>query len=159
MKLRTLALLIRIILIGCAICGIALLVFVFPNIGQSFANAYPEFSGAYLPWMIFLCIAAVPCYTVVVMGFLIAKHIARDNAFSADNSRLLKGVAIAAAVDSVFFFIGNLVLLFLNMSHPGILLLSLIIVFIGAAICVASMVLSSLSARAADIQDENALTI
>ena len=159
MNLKSLSVWIKIVLIGFALCGAAILLFAVPAIGKSIISAYPEFSGAYLPWLIFLWIAVIPCYAVLVLGWLIASNIARDNAFSSANAKLLKAIAILAAVDSVYFFIGNIVLLLLNMNHPGIVLLSLIVVFIGAAICVASTALSKLTSRAADIEDENRYTI
>lgn len=159
MKSRTLAILIRIILAGFALCGIGIYIFILPSIGQSFVDHAPEFSYAYVPWMIFLLITLIPCYIVVVLGFMIASRIAKEDAFSFANSKLLKGVAICAAADSAFFLLGNIVLLFVNMNHPGIVLLSLLIVFIGASIAVASYVLSELTANAAAIRDENALTI
>ena len=159
MNLKTLSVWIKIILIGFALCGAGILGFAVPSIGQDAVEAYPEFAGAYLPWLIFLWIAAVPCFAVLVIGWLIATNIARDNAFSPANAKLLKTVAILAAVDSVYFFIGNIALLFLNMNHPGIVLMSLVVVFIGIAICVASSALSKLTSRAADIEDENRYTI
>lgn len=159
MKFKTIAIWIRVILMGFALCGIGLFAFAIPDIGHSFATANREFAGAYLPWMIFLWIAAVPCFAVLVIGWLIAGHIGRGDAFSAVNSRLLTAVAILSAVDSAYFLVGNIVLLFLNMNHLGIVLLSMFVVFIGAAISVAAAALARLTANAAEIRDENAMTI
>lgn len=159
MNLKQLSFRIKIILIGFALCGAGIMFFAIPEIGRSLIAVYPEYSAAYLPWLIFLWIAVIPCYAVLVLGWMIASHIASDNAFSSANAKLLKTIAILAAVDSVYFLIGNIVLLLLNMNHPGIVLLSLMVVFIGAAICVASMTLSQLTFRAADIEEENRYTI
>ena len=159
MNFKSISIWIKVVLIGFAICGITLAAIAFPQLGESIVNANPEFSYAYTPWMIFLCIALVPCYAVLVLGWIIASNISRDSAFSQVNARLLKAVAFLSAGDSAFFLLGNIVLLFLNMNHPGIVLLSLPVVFIGFAVCVASYALSHLTIRAADIEDENALTI
>ncbi len=159
MRYKSLSVWMKIILIGFALCGLGILGFAVPSIGQSIVEAYPEFSGAFVPWLVFLWIAVFPCYAVLALGWRIATNIARDNAFSAANARLLKAIAVLAAVDSVYFFIGNIILLILNMNHPGIVLTSLVVVFIGAAICVASTALSKLTSRAADIEDENRYTI
>lgn len=159
MKLKTLSIWIKAVLLGFAVCGVGILGFAVPSIGQSLVSAYPEFASAYIPWTIFLWIAAVPCFVVLVLGWQIASNIARDNAFSSANAKLLRIIAILSAIDAVYFFIGNIVLWLLNMNHPGLVLMSLVVVFLGAAICVASFALSHLTSRAADIEDENRYTI
>ena len=45
------------------------------------------------------------------------------------------------------------------MSHPGVLLLSLLIVFAGIAVTVASAALSHLVYKAASLQEQSDLTI
>jgi hypothetical protein len=46
-----------------------------------------------------------------------------------------------------------------NISHPGVALASLIVVFFGVAVCVISAALSHLVMKAALLQEENELTI
>ena len=62
-------------------------------------------------------------------------------------------------IDSSYFFVANLVLLFLNMNHPGILIGSLVVEVAGVTVAVAAAVLSHLVQKAAEIQQENELTI
>ena len=76
-----------------------------------------------------------------------------------DNARLLKWISWLAAGDSVYFFVGNFVLLLLNMSHPGIVLYSLPVVFVGIAVTVTTAALSHLVRRAAELQKQSDLTI
>ena len=159
MKLKTLSIWIKAVLLGFAVCGVGILGFAVPSIGQSLAAAYPEFASAYIPWTVFLWIAAAPCFVVLVLGWQIASNIARDDAFSSVNAKLLRIIAILSAIDAVYFFIGNIVLWLLNMNHPGLVMMSLVVVFLGVAICVASFSLSHLTSRAADIEDENRYTI
>ena len=64
-----------------------------------------------------------------------------------------------AAGDSIFFFVGNIALLLFNLSHPGVVLLSMVIVFAGVAITVAAAALSHLVRKAAALQEESELTI
>ena len=159
MNLKSLSVWMKIVLVGFALCGAAVFLFAIPEIGRSLTAFYPEFGFCYVPWLIFLWIAAAPCYAVLVLGWLIASNIARDHAFSAANSGLLKAIAVLAAADAFYFWLGNIVLWLMGMNHPGIMLLSLVIVFIGFAICIASLALSRLTSRAADIEDENKYTI
>ena len=58
-----------------------------------------------------------------------------------------------------FFFVGNVILLFANMSHPGVALFSLLIVFSGVAVAVAAAALSHLVQKAAVLQEQSDLTI
>ena len=82
-----------------------------------------------------------------------------DRSFSQENANYLKRMAYLALGDTVFFFIGNVVLLFANMSHPGVALFSLFVVFAGIAVTVASAALSHLVQKAAILQEQSDLTI
>jgi hypothetical protein len=49
--------------------------------------------------------------------------------------------------------------MFMNMNHAGVILRSLVIVFIGIAVTIAAATLSHLVKKAADLQQESDLTI
>ena len=147
------------ILAGVGVCGLIVYFAILPSIGDSMHASYPEFAAWHWPWMIFLWLTAVPCYAALAMVWKIADHIGRDQSFSAENARLLQRVAWLAAGDTAYFFLGNVVLLFLNMNHPGILLISLLICFAGVAVTVAAVCLSHLVYKAADLQEQSDLTI
>ena len=147
------------ILAGVGVCGLIVYFAILPNIGDSMHASYPEFAAWHWPWMIFLWLTAIPCYAALAMVWKIADNIGRDRSFSAENARLLQRVAWLAAGDTAYFFLGNVVLLFLNMNHPGILLISLLICFAGVAVTVAAVCLSHLVYKAADLQEQSDLTI
>ncbi|MBR1391073.1 MAG: DUF2975 domain-containing protein [Lachnospiraceae bacterium] len=149
----------KIILIGVGICGLIVYIVIFPSYGQSLVYEYPEFSNRYWPWLIFLWVSGIPCYTVLVFGWKIASNIGKDRSFSNENAGYLKWISWLAAADGIFFFVGNIVLLFTNMSHPGIALFSLLVVFAGVAVAVASAALSHLVQKAAVLQQQSDLTI
>lgn len=159
MEQKGLATWLKIILVGVGICGLVVYFVVFPSYGESLVSDYPEFSNRFWPWLIFLWISGIPCYAVLVFGWKIAANIGRDQSFSNANAKYLKWIAWLAAGDGVFFFVGNIVLLFTNMSHPGIALFSLLVVFAGVAVAVASAVLSHLVQKAAVLQEQSNLTI
>lgn len=159
MEQKGLAIWLKIILVGVGICGLVVYFVVFPSYGESLVNDYPEFSNRFWPWLIFLWISGIPCYAVLLFGWKIATNIGRDQSFSNANAKYLKWIAWLAAGDGIFFFVGNIIFLFTNMSHPGVALFSLLVVFAGVAVAVASAVLSHLVQKAAVLQEQNDFTI
>lgn len=159
MEQKTLSNWLKCIIIGVAICGLIIYAVVFPFYGTNLVNEYPEFSNRYWPWLIFIWFTGIPCFTVLILSWKIATNIGNDKSFSMANAKLFKWISGLAAGDSCFFFVGNLVMLFLNMSHPSVVLLSLIVVFAGVAVAVASAALSHLVMKAAKLQEESDLTI
>ena len=159
MKQSTLAKWLKIVLVGVGICGIVGYAWVIPSFGQSLVRDNPEFAYCYYPWLIFLWATAVPCYIALALGWRIASNIGEDRSFSMDNAKLLKWIAYLAVGDAGFFFVMNVLYLFLGMSHPGVTLVSLIVVFAGIAVSVAAATLSHLVHKAAELQEQSDLTI
>ena len=115
--------------------------------------------AAFLPWLIFLILTGIPCYAALGILWKIAQNIGANRSFCIQNAKLLKYISVLAAADAGFFFAGNIVLLLLGWNHPGIVLVSLCIVFIGAALSAAAALLSYLIRKAADLQEQSDLTI
>ena len=149
----------KFIIVGVGICALTVYAFVIPSIGKDFAYDYPEFAGYYLPWIIFISVTAVPVAAALCLCWKVADNIGHDRSFSLSNAAYLKWISWLAAADSAYFFIGNIVLTLLNMNHPGILFLSLMVIFVGVAISIASAALSHLVLKAADLQEQSDLTI
>lgn len=159
MEQKTIAKWLKIMIAGLAVCGLAVYAAVIPECGRSITAAYPEFSGWYMPWLIFLWATALPCYAALILGWRIAGRIGLDRSFTHENARELKLIAYLTAGDAVFFFLGNIVLMFCGMNHPGVLLASLMVTFVGFAVAVAAAALSHLVKKAADLQEQSDLTI
>ena len=149
----------RAILIGVGICGLIVYFVILPVCGQTLAEQYPEFSDRYWPWLGFLWATGLPCCAALILGWRIAANIGADRSFSNENAGYLKWISWLAAGGSAFFFIGNIVLWFLNMNHPGIVFLAMGITFAGIAVTVAAAALSHLVRKAADLQEQSDLTI
>lgn len=147
------------IIAGMAVCGAIIYLYLIPIWGRDLVEANPEFSNCYIPWLAVLLISSIPCYWGLYFGWRIATEIGKDNSFSKENASYLKNISMLAALDSVYFFMANLVLMVLGMNHPSIFLLSLFVVFAGIAVTVAAAALSHLVKKAADMKEENELTI
>ncbi len=159
MEQKTLSRWISLVLIGAAFIGFFIFFVVIPMYGKSILSNYPEFSNRFWPWLIFLWVFAFPCYAAIIVGLKISRRIGMDQSFSMENAKSLKTISYLAAGDTVFFLLGNCALLFMNMSHPGVLAASLIISFIGFAVTIAAAALSHLVKKAAILKEENDFTI
>lgn len=157
MDQKKLSLWLKLIIAGCAFCGIILFVFLLPIWLFSLEKAGMPYAP--VPWIIFMWIAAVPCFLVLVCGSRIADEIGKDNSFSRVNARMLKYVSMLAAGDSAFLLLGNIVFLALKMNHVRIALISAFVCFVGLAVAVAAACLSHLVLKAAILQEESDLTI
>lgn len=147
------------IILGFALCGLLVYVWVLPMFGHSLAESYPEFAGWYTPWLLFLRITVIPCYLTLIDAWKVAGKIGEGKAFSYDNGRCFKRIAGYAGGDALFFFAGNILLWLWNKNHPGIVIASLLFVFVGLAIAVASKALAQLVDNAAKLQEESEWTI
>lgn len=160
MKQTSLSKWLKFIILGVGICGIVVYAFVVPMMGQTIAAAEKGlFDYCYWPWLIFIWATGIPVYIALAFAWKIAGNIGADKSFSKSNAKLLKWISVFAASDAIFFFAGNVVLLFLNMNHPGIVLFSLVVVFAGIAVAIAAAVLSHLVIKAADLQEQSDWTI
>ena len=159
MEQKTLSKWLKGIIIGVGLCGLTVYTAVIPALADYVRDGYPEFAAAILPWKIFIWCSAVPCFAVLFFAWEIASNIGADRSFSNENAKDLKWISGLAAGDALFFFLGNILLLLWNMNHPGIVLASCVIVFIGIAVAVASASLSHLVKKAAALQEQSDLTI
>ena len=73
-------------IIGVGICGLVVYFYFLPMWGKAAVAGAPEYTNAYIPWMVFLWITAIPCYLVLACGWRIATEIGKDNSFSAINA-------------------------------------------------------------------------
>ena len=148
-----------IIIILIALCGLLIYSWGLPYIGQGIISNNPEFSHWYWPWLIFLWCTGIPCYIVLYFMWKILQDVRREKAFTEDNARRFKRIAQFTVADVILFMVGNIVLLLLNMNHPGVFLCSLGIAFVGVVIAVVALAFSHLTLRAAALQKQYDLTI
>lgn len=159
MEIKKLSKFLKVILTGLFILSLILYIFVIPLIGRTIVEANPEFSNWYLPWLIFLSLTSVPVFMALFYSAKISKNISMDLAFTEENSKYLKYISKLALIDSIIFFIGNIVMLLLNMNHPSVFILSFWVSFLGLSLYVIFSILSYFVSKYTDLQSENDLTI
>lgn len=156
---KNMSVLMKIVIVMMGIVGIVCFADLIPILGKYFAESYPEFSSWYWPWFIFLDLLAIPFYAILVLGWIVSSEIGRDKSFSDKNAKLIKAASVISLSASVYFFVGNMVLFFLQKNHPGVILASILVVFVGFAVSVGFAMLSHLIMKAAKLQEQNDLTI
>ncbi|MBP5599183.1 MAG: DUF2975 domain-containing protein [Lachnospiraceae bacterium] len=159
MDQKKLAKWIKVILVGIALCGLFIYLYVVPELGRTMLAKYPEYAHGFWPWLIFIWCTGINCYVALGFAWKIAGDIGIDKSFSQKNAERLRAISILAATDAGVFFFGNVVLWLLNLSHPGIVILSMFIVFAGVSVSVAAAALSHLVQKAAALQEDSDLTI
>lgn len=159
MKVTSIEKYLKFIIVGFAICGALIYAFILPRVGDYFRMQYPEFSHWYYPWLIFLWGTVIPCYLTLISAWKVAGNIGAGRSFSYENGKHFRQIFRYALADSIFFFVGNVLFWLLGINHPGILLCSLVIMFFGLSISLASKALSQLVDNAAELQEECDLTI
>lgn len=155
MSSKTLGTLMRVSVIAAAISGLFICTYAVPSWGKSIIYAYPEFSGWFWPWLIFAWIVAIPCFIVLVYVWKVSGAVKQETVFTILTARWVKMGALLVLLDAAILFVGNIVLLLLNMNHPGVLLLSVIGVFFIIALALFAAVLARYLTKAAVLQEES----
>ena len=149
----------KFLVIFVAICGLILCAVVIPVVGRELSGMSPELGRYFKPWVIFVWVLAIPCFAALIHAWMIFNNIEKDKAFSMENAKHMEKISYLAGADTIALISGNIVLLILNINHPSVFLVFLMIGIIGIGISFAAAVLSHLIQKAANLQDENDLTI
>ena len=131
--------------------------FVFPElIREMGAVDFPWLVG---PGIVAVSVSAIPIVIALALFWRICTEIGRDNSFSCANARYLSGIGLCALVDTGYCAVGTVTVFVITGVHPSVLLLAVTAVLGGLAIAVAAFLLSHLVRKAAELKDENDLTI
>ncbi len=159
MKQDGLAKWIKFVIAGVGICGLIVYSVIMPRFGAYLVKQNTMLEKNVLPWLIMIWVSAIPCYAVLILGWKVADNIKNDRTFSYDTAKYLKWVSYLAMADSIFVFITHVIFLLLDISAAAVMLVIIIIVFFGVSISVCAAAVSHLVIKAADIQEENELTV
>lgn len=149
----------KLLIAGTTLLGVACGIVVVPFMGKFLGQRYPELIHLVIPWMTLIYLCAVPCFVAMYLCWRIASNIQKEEYFSMENAKLFGVFAKLALGNTVFFFVGNLVFVLLGMNHVGMLIMELLITFVGLAVFICTSALSYFCANAAELQEDNALTI
>lgn len=139
-----------------AIFAAALLV---PAIAADMESTYPEYAYMTLPCEIFLWVSAALFLWALVIAWVIAGNIAAGESFTLKNADLLRQISYLAFAECILYAAFAVVLFCLGLLHPSILLLGVVMCSIGVCAAVVCAALSRLTEKAAQIREENELTI
>jgi len=159
MSSRSSGSLMRVSVIAAAICGLFLCLYIIPLWGQSIIFTNPEFSSWFWPWLIFTWLVALPCFAILVFVWKVSGAVMRETVFTIQTAKWVKMGAILLLSDAILVFVGNVLMLLLNMNHPGVLLLSIVGVIFVIALALFASVLSRYLTRAAALQEESEGTL
>ncbi len=159
-KQNTLSNWLKAVVIGMGIIAAIVYGLVLPTVWHEATIDHDTLGGTtYLIRMGFIWITAIPVYAALVYAWKVFTEIGNNNSFSFVNAKYLKNIAILALVDTAYYFMGNVLMFLANMNHPGVLLISFLICFVGAAVVIVCTALSQLVQKAAELKEENELTI
>lgn len=130
-----------------------------PELGRDLAWNTPNLKVMFWPCLIYFWISTIPVMVFMALVWQMATEIGRDNSFCMKNALRLRTCSLLAAADTVYYIIGGVVLLSMNLLHIGIAIIGLGVCAVGAAISVLCAALSHLTRKAADMRSENDLTI
>lgn len=159
MKQKELSTLIRIVLAIGAVCTLFLAAVLVPQLGKDIAWEYPNLARCYWPCLIFFWVTAAVVLAFLGVVWLIARDIGRDRSFTLENAKRLRICSLLALTDTLLYIIAGIVLMTLNLLHFMLFFLGVMLCAVGAAVTVCCAALSHLTRKAADMQDENDLTV
>ena len=159
MSSKTLCGLVRFAVISTAVCALFLALFVIPSWGAALVDEFPELSGWYVPWLIFILLASLPCFALLVFVWKVSSAIKTDEVFTIKTAKWIKTGAVLLFADAAFFFAGNVVFLLLNMSHFAVLLAMVLGIIFVIALALLASVLARYITKAAALQEESEGTI
>ena len=142
------------------LCCAAIYALYVPAVANDARDAAAEYSALYWPALVFIELTAVPILWALVLAWLVASEIGRNNSFCRANAARLKTISLLALADVAYFWLGILVFWFgFNAKSGPMLLLSVMVGTAGIIFAVCAGALSHLTLKAAALREENDLTV
>lgn len=161
MSRKKMSVLLRMI-IGLVILAAVVFFFLFlPFYGSEMVRCYPEYSWAYYPCLAFAWVFALPLFVTVFPAWQIVGTIKNmGEAFSLSNAKRFLTIAFCLCASGFIFPIGVIILAFLGAGTAPMTLVVSPLVFLGMnSLSFLCYVISRLVKEAAEIREENELTV
>lgn len=159
MKSQTLYKALRIAVSGIAACCLIVCGYVLPKVGTNITKINPEYSSYFYPWLIFLLVATLPLFAILILIWKISTKIKKKQVFTNETLKLVKNISNLLIAEVSFFILGNIVLLLSGMSHPVVLLASVFIGLLCFALIIICQILLRYLSKAIVLQEEFDSTI
>ena len=159
MKQKELSVWLRVVVVLIGVAVVFLGAVFLPMLGREAAEMNEELSYLFWPCLLYLEATILPVLAALALAWLIFAEIGRDNSFCMANARRLRAISILALVDTLLYILWIIALGLLGALHPGVLIGSVCIVFMGVGFTVGAAALSHLARKAAALKDENDLVI
>lgn len=142
MKNSMLAVLVRVVIVVIATCGILVCAFWYPfSISLSVMGVVetePTAAQNIQLWtqLVFYWVVSIPCFAILVLAWLMTNSMKKEAFFKEKNVKLTKISAIILFADLVAFLIGNVVFLILEWNDYAIIYFILFAIGLGGAILI-----------------------
>ncbi len=113
----------------------------------------------FVPCLIFFFLTLIAAACALILAWRIFASIGRDQSFTRDNARRLRTISWLACGDTLAYLLALPLLALVTRVQPFTVLVLLSIVFAGLCFTVACSCLSHLVQKAADLRQEQELTI
>ncbi len=120
---------------------------------------FPAYRAFFWPGLAYTWVIAA-LYALALLDFAhIVGNIAGDHSFCRDNARRMNRISALALLAMLWFAVGLACLALAQMTTPGIWLLFAFLIFMSLVIAMLARALARLTERAAEIKEENDLTV
>lgn len=165
MQQKTLVSWLKAIIIIFGILLATLLFAVLPTAGIKLIGTMPEIAFLYWPCLIFSWLFGTPIFLMLMEAWRVCQRIGSGQPFCPDNARSFVTLCQNSLIACGILLAGNIGLIIvstvtgLTVYPIAIPIFSMLLIFVGLAVAVASATLSHLIYKASDINEENQLTI
>ena len=163
MSQKELSVLLKAVVAVLAVFLAAVLVFFVPMLGRIVADYY---AGDPLKEAVFgyavpgiVALSSLPGFIALWLAWQIFTQIGRNNSFCVENAGRLRLISRLALGDTCVYVILAVAVLALGPKHPSVPLIFIALTLFGAAVTIACAALSHLTQKAADLKNDNDLTI